>query len=109
MKVLFVCNQNKLRSPTAQHVFSSFPGVETDSAGLYDSANKVLSVEQVTWADLIFVMDKNQMNRLKTKFKHDIVNRRVVNLDVPDEYEYMDEFLIELLKRKATRYLLHTK
>lgn len=105
MKVLFVCNQNKLRSPTAQHVFSSFPGIETDSAGLYDSANKVLTAEQVTWADLIFVMDRTQMNRLKKKFKHDISSRRVINLDIPDEYEYMDEALIELLKRKATRYL----
>jgi hypothetical protein len=34
MNVLFVCSANRLRSPTAEQVFSTWPGGETDSAGI---------------------------------------------------------------------------
>ncbi|WP_375471140.1 hypothetical protein [uncultured Nostoc sp.] len=33
-KLLFICSQNKLRSPTAEAVFSEYEGLETDSASL---------------------------------------------------------------------------
>jgi predicted protein tyrosine phosphatase len=33
-RALFICSQNRLRSPTAEQVFSIWPGVDTDSAGL---------------------------------------------------------------------------
>ena len=51
--LLFVCSANRLRSPTAEQVFSTWPGVETDSAGLNASAEQQLSTEQVEWADII--------------------------------------------------------
>ena len=42
MNVRFVCSQNKLRSPTAEQVFATWPGVEVDSAGLnYDPEKPV--------------------------------------------------------------------
>lgn len=31
---LFICTQNRLRSPTAEQVFATWANVETDSAGL---------------------------------------------------------------------------
>jgi len=106
VKILFVCNQNKLRSPTAEKVFVEYPNVAVDSAGLYDSATKVLDSTQVEWADLIFVMDKNQLNRLKKKFKKNLNVQRIICLDILDEYEYMDPELINLLKQRVTRYLV---
>jgi predicted protein tyrosine phosphatase len=33
-RALFICTQNRLRGPTAEHVFSTWSDVETDSAGL---------------------------------------------------------------------------
>jgi predicted protein tyrosine phosphatase len=32
--VLFLCSQNRLRSPTAEQLFADWPGIETASAGL---------------------------------------------------------------------------
>ena len=55
MNVLFVCGANRLRSPTAEQVFSTWPGVETDSAGTSSGASVLLSSEQVDWADVIFL------------------------------------------------------
>jgi predicted protein tyrosine phosphatase len=42
--VLFICSRNQLRSPTAEHVFSSWPGIEVASAGLEPSSSAGLFV-----------------------------------------------------------------
>jgi predicted protein tyrosine phosphatase len=59
-KVLFICSQNRLRSPTAEQVFADWPGVETASAGLNNDAENPLTPELLTWADLVFVMERAQ-------------------------------------------------
>ena len=33
MRILFVCSENRLRSPTAEVIFSEYDGVEAVSAG----------------------------------------------------------------------------
>lgn len=38
VNVLFICSQNRLRSPTAEQVFADWPGVETASAGINHDA-----------------------------------------------------------------------
>jgi len=55
--VLFLCSRNRLRSPTAEQVFSTWRGLEVDSAGLADDAEVVLTDEQLEWADLIVLME----------------------------------------------------
>jgi predicted protein tyrosine phosphatase len=56
IRALFVCPQNKLRSPTAEQVFSRWPNVEADSAGLNHDAATPLSADQLEWATIKFVM-----------------------------------------------------
>ncbi|MCA8887676.1 MAG: hypothetical protein KDA46_02530 [Parvularculaceae bacterium] len=79
VKALFICSQNKLRSPTAEQVFSTYPDIEADSAGLNNDAVTPLSLDQVEWADIILVMEKSHLNRLRGKFKshlnHHAINR----------------------------------
>lgn len=58
MKVLFVCSQNKLRSPTAEQVFSRWPGIEVMSCGLNNDAENPARPELIEWADIIFVMEQ---------------------------------------------------
>jgi len=103
--VLFLCSQNRLRSPTAEQVFADWPGIETASAGLLVDAEKVLSPELLQWADLVFVMEKAHRNRLSSRYKPWLKEKRVICLDIPDDYEYMDPVLVELLKRKVTPFL----
>jgi predicted protein tyrosine phosphatase len=103
--VLFICTQNRLRSPTAEQVFADWPGIETASAGLGNDADVPVSPELLAWADTIFVMEKAHRNRLSAKFKRDLDGKRVICLDIPDDYEYMDPDLIRLLKQKVIRFL----
>ena len=103
--VLFVCSQNRLRSPTAEQVFSSHPGIECASAGTNHDADNPLTPELVEWADIIFVMETSHRDKLASRFKLNLANQQVVCLDIPDEYEYMDPGLVRLLRAKVLRFL----
>lgn len=103
--ILFICTQNRLRSPTAEQVFADWPGVETASAGLGNDAEVPVSPELLAWADMIFVMEKAHRNRLSAKFARHLHGKRVICLDIPDDYDFMDPMLIRLLKQKVVRFL----
>lgn len=104
-RVLFICSRNRLRSPTAEQVFARWPGVETDSAGLAPDADCPLTADQVEWAEVIFVMEKQHRRKLAQRFKGPLKGKQVVCLDVPDDYEYMQAELVVLLERKVGAYL----
>lgn len=106
-RVLFVCSQNRLRSPTAEQVFAEHPGMECASAGTNRDANVPLTPELVEWAEVIFVMERAHRNKLTAKFKRYLANKRVICLDIPDEYDFMDPALVRLLKVKVSRFLPH--
>ncbi len=60
-----------------------------------------LCSEAVQWADIIFVMEKSHRRKLSNQFQPWLKNKRVICLDIPDEYEYMEPALIQLLKKKV--------
>ena len=104
-KALFVCSRNRLRSRTAEAVFSTWPGVETDSAGLADDAEVPLSSEQIDWADIIFVMERSHRARLSRRFRRYLNGKRVICLDIPDDYAFMQPELVIRLEQAAGRFL----
>jgi len=103
--VLFICSQNRLRSPTAEQVFANWPGIAVTSAGLNHDAETPVTTELVEWAHLIFVMEHAHRNKLRSKFKAALKTQRVICLEVPDEYEFMDPELVQLLKARVPRHL----
>ena len=103
--VLFLCSANRLRSPTAEHVFADWPNIETDSAGLDAKADIVLSSEQLRWADIIFVMEKTHRSKLSKKYRKHLNGQKVIVLGIPDDYEYLDPALVQLLKTKVGPFL----
>lgn len=103
--VLFICSQNRLRSPTAEHLFASWPGLEVASAGLNHGAEEPVTPELLEWADVIFVMEKTHRRKLSGKYQKYLNETRIVCLDIPDDYRYMDPLLVELLMAKVPRYL----
>lgn len=105
MHVLFVCAQNRLRSPTAEAVFSRYEGVACESAGVHDSANVPLDPELIAWADIIFVMETAHRNKITRKFKRHLHGKRMVVLGIPDDYAYMDPALVRLLEAKVVPLL----
>jgi predicted protein tyrosine phosphatase len=105
MNILFVCSQNRLRSPTAEQVFSTYAGIECASAGTNHDADNPLTPELVEWADVIFAMENVHRNKITAKFKRHLNKQRIICLGIPDEYEFMDPALVRLLQAKLMRYL----
>ena len=103
--ILFVCSQNRLRSPTAEQIFASRPGLEVASAGTNNDADNPLTSELVKWADVIVVMEKAHRSKLQQRFRSSLNGKRLICLDIPDEFEFMDPALVKLLEARLARYL----
>jgi predicted protein tyrosine phosphatase len=108
LNVLFICGKNQWRSPTAEQLFAEYPGLECASAGLSHDAETQVSVELVEWAQLLFVMEKAHKTKLSTQFKAHLKGKRVVCLNIPDNYRFMDPQLVKLLRAKVTPHLPQT-
>lgn len=111
MNLLFVCSRNRLRSPTAEAVFSAIGGVEAPathqaaSAGTSPDAEQPVDPEQLEWADLIFVMEARHKRILTQRFGRTLRGKRIVVLGIPDEFEFMQPELVELLEARVRPHL----
>jgi predicted protein tyrosine phosphatase len=101
LRVLFVCSKNQWRSPTAERIFRSRPDLAVRSAGTSSSARRHLTLEDVRWADLICVMETKHLERLRADFRQDLRGKRVVVLEIPDDYRFMDPALVSLLEERV--------
>ncbi len=104
-KALFVCEEQRLRSPTAEQIYSENPELDVRSAGLGKNAKIPVTLELLEWADVIFVMARPQRNRIRKKFPNMYAQKEIICLYVPDEYDYMDPILIHKLTQKLSPYL----
>lgn len=105
LNILFVCSRNQWRSPTAERLFRSHPGVSVRSAGTSRNARKHVSVEDVQWAGLVLVMEEKHKSRLIAEFTRLVADKRIHVLDIPDDYEYMDPELVQHLKEAVEPFL----
>jgi predicted protein tyrosine phosphatase len=89
-----------------EKVFHRFNDYDTRSAGTEEEARIKVTSGHIGWTDIIFVMEKKHMRRLKDKFEPLLNDKKVWNLDIPDDYGYMDEELIELLKARVADFIV---
>lgn len=104
-RVLFVCSQNRLRSPTVERVFSHWNDLTVASAGLRHDAEVKINADYVAGSDLIFVMEKSHEEKLKRRFRNHLAGVEVICLHIPDQYDYMDPELVKILLEKVPDYL----
>ncbi len=98
LNVLFICSRNRWRSPTAEAVWRNQPDLRVRSAGTSPSARRRVSADDIRWAHSIFVMENKHRSRLMAEFGRVIADKPVHVLDIPDEYQYMDPELVDLLE-----------
>jgi len=63
-----------------------------------------VSKHDIEWADLILVMEQTYKSRLLGTFR-DLQLPVIDSLDIPDEYQFMDEELINLIREGTEFYL----
>ena len=100
INVLFICSKNKWRSPTGEAVFRKIDELSVRSAGTSRSARKRISISDIQWADIILVMEEKHKSRIKVDFRNEIRNKRLYVLDIPDEYQFMDPDLVDIIRPK---------
>ena len=105
MNILFVCSRNNWRSPTAESIYKGRQDHQVKSAGTEPSAKIKVSARDILWADLIFAMEKKHKQRLLDKFPNETEHKKIIILDIEDEYTYMDKELIEMIKLSVDAYL----
>lgn len=105
MKLLFICNENTMRSRTAELVYAKSGKYEVKSAGVTKGAKVKVTSELLHWADMIFVMEEEQQKFLLKKFSTDIGFREIIILDIPDTYYIMEPELVDLITEAVSPYL----
>ena len=103
--ILFICGKARKRSPAAADIAARLLGVPTDFAGLSNDADERLGSEQVDWADIVVVMEKAQLSRLNRQFGPSLKGKRLLCLDIPDKFEFMQPELVALVTRKLERVM----
>jgi predicted protein tyrosine phosphatase len=103
--LLFICSKNQWRSPTAELLFKNHPVHNARSAGTSDKARLKVNQKMITWADVIFVMERKHQQILKEFFPENISGKILVVLDIEDNYQFNDPELIAILKASLQNYL----
>ena len=106
--VLFICTHNIMRSRTGAELFASWPDIETASAGTSPHAEVPITPELLQWADTIFVMEKAHRTHLKHRFGTHLNGKRVICLEIPDDYNFMDAELVEQMQTRVPPHLPST-
>jgi len=102
--ILFVCGRNQWRSPTAARVYADDQRIEVRSAGVSPQSAHRVSQRDLEWADLVLVMEPEHKARLREMFKA-LQLPPIECLDIPDDYRFMDEALVTLIRDGTESHL----
>lgn len=105
MHALFICSRNRLRSPTAEDVFSTWEGIEAISAGTNHDAPTTVTGDLLAWADVVFVMERSHQDVLNRRFGKLLRGTKIVCLAIPDDFARGDPVLVRLLVDRAGPWL----
>ena len=103
--VLFVCKLNRSRSATAERLFCKRPDLDVRSAGTNDDALVRINQRMLDWADRIFIMDPTQAQALERMFPGHPALTRLVCLDIPDDFTFLQPELVRLLEERVASHL----
>jgi predicted protein tyrosine phosphatase len=100
-RVLTVCSANMLRSPTIAHILSADPyNFNTRSAGTEPYALIPVTEDLLLWADEIVCADTEHAMYIRQRMIELNLDTPIVDLQIPDNYEYRNPELIEMIKER---------
>ena len=102
--ILVVCGRNKKRSRTAEFIFKNDYRFSIRSCGLSPKSDRKISDCDLNWADLVFVMEHDQKGKIKDLYRH-IKLPPIHVLNIEDDYEFMDEKLVLMLRDRMNEVI----
>ena len=76
------------------------------SAGTSSRARSRISAKHLCWADLVLVMENKHKAVITERYRH-LNLPKITVLDIPDDYEYMSDELVEMLETSVEAILNH--
>ncbi|QJX48892.1 protein tyrosine phosphatase [Hymenobacter taeanensis] len=104
-KLLFICSQNRWRSLTAERLFDGHPTYEARSAGTEPGARVRVTAGHLGWADVVLVMERKHTDILRQKFGDALAGKLIINLRIPDKFQFMDHILQDLLRERVREHI----
>lgn len=103
LKALCVCSAGLLRSPTIAKVLSAHYNYNVRACGTdQEYALIPISTALLHWADLVVFADREHYEDVREYMNS---GKRHIILDLPDDYSYDDEQLVQLVREKLKNYL----
>jgi predicted protein tyrosine phosphatase len=101
-KVLAVCSAGMLRSPTIAWVLSQKPYDYNCRAAGTESDYALIKLDDVllSWADEIVCADTEHYSTVMNRLQELGLQKRVLNLQLPDVYEYRNPKLVRIIQKK---------
>jgi predicted protein tyrosine phosphatase len=103
--ILVICGKNKRRSRTAEFIFKNDRRFNIRSAGLSPKSDRKLSVNDLNWAGLVLVMEPDHRAKIKEIYRQIQLPKMEV-LFIPDEYDYLQPELVEILHAKINEAVI---
>ena len=86
-------------------MFKNHPRYEARSAGTVERARIKLTAGHVGWADMIFCMEKKHAAAVTERFAAGLGDKPLIVLRIPDDFQFMDPALIDLLRAELAEHL----
>lgn len=99
-RILFVCSAGLLRSATAARIYAG--KYNTRAAGSAYYALVPVSDALIAWADEIVFVNQHNRDEVDKTYELETIGlqKKIVVLDIPDEYEHMHPELIKAFKEQ---------
>lgn len=107
-KVLCVCSAGLLRSPTLAWILSNEPfGYNTRAVGT-SSEYALIPLDDVHlhWADAVVFVDESNYRAAKYEYEDLLKNMECHVLQIPDQYPFRDERLVEIATEALKKVFL---
>ncbi|UOQ71228.1 hypothetical protein [Hymenobacter cellulosilyticus] len=59
----------------------------------------------IGWADMVFVMERRHADILRDKFGAALAGKPIINLRIPDKFQFLAPLLVELLRERLREHL----
>jgi predicted protein tyrosine phosphatase len=106
-KVLAVCSAGLLRSPTIAWVLSQKPYEYNCRASGTESDYALIKLDDVLleWADEVVCADSLHYITVKDRLKELGIEKPILNMELPDVYQYRHPKLVKLIEKKYNAFL----
>jgi len=80
--------------------------LDVRSAGVSEKSRHQVTAQDLVWADVVLVMERKHKARIIETFAELDQLPRIESLEIPDDYEFMDEELVELIQGGVETFLV---